>query len=321
MSAGRGVASAGEARRSRCAEAQAVLAAGASTRAPRALADWRRRRSTTASSSATSGDARAVLELGLQTGRIRALYGPGGEQAALRLYRRLPRGAEVAETAAEVNEALARARRAASWTQSSSERSAPAPSPLTVRPAARSSSVHLDRAGRAHPERGRDDRQALLHGLPRPRGPALPRRRRRRGRAREGAGPPRLPARPSPSSRRRSSRELQRASGPVAAPALPAATTSTACSSSSPRPRRARSTAGSTRDAEARSLLCNVADVPELCSFILPAVHRAGPDRRRSLDRRRLAGAREAAARRVRRADRRPARRARPPAARAAARG
>jgi siroheme synthase-like protein len=31
------------------------------------------------------------------------------------------------------------------------------------------------------------------------------------------------------------------------------------------------------RDAEARGLLCNVADVPELCSFILPAVHREGP--------------------------------------------
>jgi siroheme synthase-like protein len=30
-------------------------------------------------------------------------------------------------------------------------------------------------------------------------------------------------------------------------------------------------------DAESRSLLCNVADVPELCSFILPAVHREGP--------------------------------------------
>ncbi len=30
-------------------------------------------------------------------------------------------------------------------------------------------------------------------------------------------------------------------------------------------------------DAEERSLLCNVADVPELCSFILPAVHREGP--------------------------------------------
>jgi siroheme synthase-like protein len=31
------------------------------------------------------------------------------------------------------------------------------------------------------------------------------------------------------------------------------------------------------RDAEARALLCNVVDVPELCSFILPAVHRHDP--------------------------------------------
>ena len=31
------------------------------------------------------------------------------------------------------------------------------------------------------------------------------------------------------------------------------------------------------RDAKARSLLCNVADVPELCSFILPAVLRRDP--------------------------------------------
>ncbi len=30
-------------------------------------------------------------------------------------------------------------------------------------------------------------------------------------------------------------------------------------------------------DAEARSLLCNVADVPELCTFILPAVYRRDP--------------------------------------------
>jgi len=30
-------------------------------------------------------------------------------------------------------------------------------------------------------------------------------------------------------------------------------------------------------DAEARALLCNVVDTPELCSFILPAVHREGP--------------------------------------------
>jgi len=31
------------------------------------------------------------------------------------------------------------------------------------------------------------------------------------------------------------------------------------------------------RDAEKRGMLCNVADVPDLCSFILPAVHRQGP--------------------------------------------
>jgi precorrin-2 dehydrogenase / sirohydrochlorin ferrochelatase len=31
------------------------------------------------------------------------------------------------------------------------------------------------------------------------------------------------------------------------------------------------------RDAERREKLCNVADVPELCNFILPAVHRQGP--------------------------------------------
>lgn len=47
-----------------------------------------------------------LLELGLQTGRIRARYGPGGEQAALGLYRRLPRGAAVVESAREVTSAL-----------------------------------------------------------------------------------------------------------------------------------------------------------------------------------------------------------------------
>ena len=30
-------------------------------------------------------------------------------------------------------------------------------------------------------------------------------------------------------------------------------------------------------DAERARMLCNVADVPDLCNFILPAVHRAGP--------------------------------------------
>jgi hypothetical protein len=47
-----------------------------------------------------------LLELGLQSGRVRAVYGPGGEQAALRTFRRLPRGEAIASSAREVTEAL-----------------------------------------------------------------------------------------------------------------------------------------------------------------------------------------------------------------------
>lgn len=47
-----------------------------------------------------------LLELGLQSGRLRAVYGPGGEQAALRVFRQLPRGRELGESAREVGEAL-----------------------------------------------------------------------------------------------------------------------------------------------------------------------------------------------------------------------
>lgn len=47
-----------------------------------------------------------ILELALQSGRIRAVYGPGGEQAALRLYRRTPGGAEVVASAGAVADAL-----------------------------------------------------------------------------------------------------------------------------------------------------------------------------------------------------------------------
>jgi hypothetical protein len=47
-----------------------------------------------------------VLELGLQTGRIRAYYGPGGEQAALGTLRRLPRGRARSESARDVSDAL-----------------------------------------------------------------------------------------------------------------------------------------------------------------------------------------------------------------------
>jgi hypothetical protein len=48
----------------------------------------------------------SVLELGLQTGRIRAYYGPGGEQAALSTLRKLPRGRVRSETARDVTAAL-----------------------------------------------------------------------------------------------------------------------------------------------------------------------------------------------------------------------
>jgi hypothetical protein len=48
-----------------------------------------------------------LLELGLGSGRLRALYGPAGEQAALRLFRRLPRGRELDGSAKEVSGALA----------------------------------------------------------------------------------------------------------------------------------------------------------------------------------------------------------------------
>ena len=48
-----------------------------------------------------------LIELGLQSGRIRSVYGPEGEQAALKTYRRLPGGRGLAESAHEVTEALA----------------------------------------------------------------------------------------------------------------------------------------------------------------------------------------------------------------------
>jgi hypothetical protein len=49
-----------------------------------------------------------LVTIALQSGRVRALYGPGGEQALLRLYRRLPGGLELAQSAAAVGEALSR---------------------------------------------------------------------------------------------------------------------------------------------------------------------------------------------------------------------
>jgi hypothetical protein len=47
-----------------------------------------------------------LIELGLTTGRIRSVYGPEGEQAALKTYRRLPGGRELTDGAREVSSAL-----------------------------------------------------------------------------------------------------------------------------------------------------------------------------------------------------------------------
>jgi len=47
-----------------------------------------------------------LIELGLSTGRIRSVYGPEGEQAALKTFRRLPGGRALSESAKEVSSAL-----------------------------------------------------------------------------------------------------------------------------------------------------------------------------------------------------------------------
>ena len=47
-----------------------------------------------------------LLELGLQTGRLRSIYGPEGEKAALALFRRLPQGRELTQSTADLNTAL-----------------------------------------------------------------------------------------------------------------------------------------------------------------------------------------------------------------------
>jgi hypothetical protein len=91
----------GEAREVALAEAQAVLAHGGEKYATLVAA---------VDAGEVEGDdeqlLESVLELGLQTGRIRAYYGPGGEQAAISTLRKLPRGRERAESARDVSAAL-----------------------------------------------------------------------------------------------------------------------------------------------------------------------------------------------------------------------
>ncbi len=101
-----GIALRGEAQEVALAEAQAVLAL--------ARDDDYRGRLAALQAAATEGEVagedaetlQELLEVGLQTGRLRALYGPGGERAALATYRRLPNGSAVAESAREVSDSL-----------------------------------------------------------------------------------------------------------------------------------------------------------------------------------------------------------------------
>lgn len=87
-----------------------------------------------------------IVELALQTGRVRAIYGPPGEQAALRLFRRLPRGQALTESTRAVSQALASLR---GRTLEGAELAAVGPGSytLSLRTAEARVSLRLDRQG------------------------------------------------------------------------------------------------------------------------------------------------------------------------------
>ncbi len=251
---------------------------GAGRGAPRRAWPTCSPRSTTArSATRTRGPLEELLELGLQTGRIRALYGPGRRAGRARP---LPPAARAAasstQSARDVNEALEALAGRALERVDGAARSGPASTASRSRRRTSRSCSASARPARGSQRSARESKK-LLHGLPRPRGPALPRRRRR---ARSGSRRP-------PASLACGARVT------VVSPELDAGFAELdvewrRAPLRDGRPRRrvprhrrdrriARSTSGSRDDAEARAMLCNVADVPELCNFILPAVHREGP--------------------------------------------
>ena len=96
----------GEAREVALAEAQTVLSLAQNDEMRARLAELVSDVDDGGVSEESTGLLESVLELGLQTGRIRAYYGPGGEQAAVSTLRRLPKGRERSDSAREVSEAL-----------------------------------------------------------------------------------------------------------------------------------------------------------------------------------------------------------------------
>ena len=137
---------AGEAQEVALAETQAVLVM--------ARGDDYRGRLASLQAAATEGEVagedaetlQELLELGLQSGRLRALYGPGGERAALATYRRLPNGAAVAASAREVSEALS-ALAGQELRSVSLESVGPGAFTLSIAAGAVEISVRLDRQG------------------------------------------------------------------------------------------------------------------------------------------------------------------------------
>ena len=96
----------GEAREVALAEAQATLAMARGEEMRARLAELVAQVDDGAVDGEREELLESVLELGQQAGRIRAHYGPGGEQAAVATLRRLPRGRERAESARAVTSAL-----------------------------------------------------------------------------------------------------------------------------------------------------------------------------------------------------------------------
>lgn len=87
-----------------------------------------------------------LLELGLASGRIRGLYGPEGEQAALKTFRRLPAGRALAAGATEVSEALS-ALEGKTLDQVKVQAAGPGSYLLTLGVEGLELSIRLDRAG------------------------------------------------------------------------------------------------------------------------------------------------------------------------------
>lgn len=97
---------AGEARDVALAEAQQLLAHVQDERRRERLAELIADVDEGEVSGDTADALGELLELGLVSGRIRSVYGPGGEQAALKVFRKLPEGKELADGAKEITGAL-----------------------------------------------------------------------------------------------------------------------------------------------------------------------------------------------------------------------